>query len=230
MLDSPLKKVAILQSNYVPWSGYFQLLDSVDQFILYDDVQFTKNDWRNRNRVKTCDGVKWLTIPTGQGINRTVREVEIVLPWRAKHWRTLQANYARAPYFDEVASWLKPLYLASNETNLSRINRAFIEGVCGFLGINTVLTGSDEYELVGDKNTRLVNICLQAGASVYVSGPSAKSYLDQGMFSSRGISVEWFSYPPGQEYPQLWGGFLGELSVVDFLFNCGPKARYGRDA
>ena len=214
-----MKRIAILQSNYVPWLGYFQLIDSVDEFILYDDVQFTKNDWRNRNRVKTPQGVQWLSIPVGKSIDRRIRDVEVIAPWRENHWKTLELNYRRAPAFNETAEWLQPLYLESQLTNLSAINKSFIEAICAELGIRTHITSSSDYELIGDRNERLVNMCLQANATHYVSGPAAKAYLDSQKFSEHSISVEWFDYPEQRPYPQLWGGFVEGLSALDFLMN-----------
>lgn len=219
-----MKKIAILQSNYVPWLGYFQLIDSVDEFVLYDHVQYTKNDWRNRNRVKTATGVKWLSIPAGKKLDREVREVEVTAPWRENHWRTLELNYRGALAFEETAEWLRPLYLDSSETNLSRINKAFIDAVCDSIGIGTKITSSGDYELVGDRNERLVNLCLQSGATSYVSGPAAKVYLEPKRFSENSVSVEWFEYPAPVPYPQLWGDFAPNLSVLDLLFNLGVNS------
>ena len=214
-----MKKIAILQSNYVPWLGYFQLIDSVDEFILYDDVQFTKNDWRNRNRIKTPQGAQWLSIPVGKSIDRRIRDVEVSAPWRENHWKTLELNYRRAPAFNETAKWLQPLYLESPLKNLSDINRSFIEAICMELGITTRITSSSDYELIGDRNERLVHLCLQASATHYVSGPAAKAYLDPQKFSDHSISVEWFEYLEQKPYPQLWGEFVGGLSALDFLMN-----------
>ncbi|HST44289.1 MAG TPA: WbqC family protein, partial [Luteimonas sp.] len=129
-------RVAILQSNYIPWKGYFDLIGSVDEFILYDDAQYTKNDWRNRNRIRTPQGSAWLTVPVGQGIHRRIRDV--VLPdarWQARHWRTLEANYRRAPCFDEVAQALAGYWLARRHASLSELNRALLSAVCGLLSI-----------------------------------------------------------------------------------------------
>ncbi|CAM5188627.1 putative protein [Castellaniella defragrans] len=130
-----MKKVAILQSNYIPWKGYFDLIAHVDEFILYDDVQFTKNDWRNRNRIKTPQGVQWLSIPVGQNINRRIRDVAIDARWQPVHWKTLAQNYRRAPHFTEIAEILEPLYSESAYQSLSQVNRRFIEAICGYLSI-----------------------------------------------------------------------------------------------
>ena len=220
-----MKKVAILQSNYIPWKGYFDLIAHVDEFIFYDDVQFTKNDWRNRNKIKTPKGTEWISIPVGKDINRKIKEVEISdEKWRATHWKTLQLNYRRAKHFDEVAAVLEPLYTQDPSANLSEINRRFIERTCNFLGITTTFKNSWEYPLVEGKTERLVSLCQQAGATEYVSGPAAKDYLQVDSFDNVGIKVSWFDYSGYQEYPQLWGTFQHQVSIVDLLFNCGKDA------
>jgi hypothetical protein len=225
-----MKKVAIVQSNYIPWKGYFDLIAAVDEFILYDDVQFTKNDWRNRNRIKTPKGLEWLSIPVGQDISRRIRDVE--LPerrWQEKHWKTLEANYGRAAHFAEVAALLEPLYLERRHAHLSALNREFIETICGYLGIATRISYSWDYALVEGKTDRLVALSAQAGAGEYISGPSAKSYLDERAFAAQGVRLTWFDYAGYPEYPQLWGAFAHEVSILDLLFNCGKDApRYMR--
>jgi hypothetical protein len=220
-----LKKVAIVQSNYIPWKGYFDIIAAVDEFILYDDVQFTKNDWRNRNKIKTQNGVQWLSVPVGQDINRLIREVELKdARWQSKHWSTIRHNYKRAPHFDAVASKLEPLYLNQKYTHLSQLNRTLIEFVCEQLGIQTKIRNSWDYALVAGQTERLVNLCEQAGGVEYVSGPSARNYLDETAFVDRGIKVTWFDYAGYPEYPQLWGTFEHAVSILDLLFNCGDNA------
>lgn len=220
-----VKSVAILQSNYIPWKGYFDLIAAVDEFILYDDMQFTKNDWRNRNKIKTPAGVQWLSVPVGQGINRRIRDVELPDPrWQEKHWRSLAGNYGRAAHFSEVAQWLEPLYRARRFTHLSELNRAFIEAVCAYLGIGTRISSSWDYRLGEGKSERLADLCRQAGAQRYVSGPAARDYLDPGVFRSGGIELAWFDYAGYPEYPQLWGDFVHGVTVLDLLFNCGKDA------
>ncbi|WP_319797367.1 WbqC family protein [Nitrobacter sp.] len=221
-----MKKVAILQSNYIPWKGYFDLIAAVDEFIIYDDMQFTKNDWRNRNKLKTPTGSKWLTVPVGQNISRRIRDVEILSHgWQDKHWKSLIANYGRAPYFDFVTSWLMPLYLKERHSNLSAMNRQFLEVICKVLDINTRISNNWDYQLIEGKTERLVSICQQASAAEYISGPAARSYLDDILFASSGIKVTWFDYAGYPEYPQLWGPFEHGVSILDLLFNCGPDAR-----
>ncbi|OGQ58690.1 MAG: hypothetical protein A3J24_00715 [Deltaproteobacteria bacterium RIFCSPLOWO2_02_FULL_53_8] len=219
------KKVAIVQSNYIPWKGYFDMIAAVDEFILYDDVQFTKNDWRNRNQIKTPNGVEWLSIPVGQAIDRRIRDVVISNPiWREKHWRTLEGNYRRAPFFNEIASIVKPLYRDQNQTNLSATNREFIEVICNYLGICTKISNNWDYDLVEGKTERLVDLCKQSGADEYISGPAAMAYLDTRQFALHGIKLTWFNYENYPVYPQLWGEFTHGVSALDLLFNCGKNA------
>lgn len=227
-----MKKVAILQSNYIPWKGYFDLIACVDEFILFDDMQYTRRDWRNRNQIKTPQGVQWLTVPVlvkGK-YHQTIRDTQIDgVDWAAAHWRALEQNYRRAPHFSEIAEWLRPLYLEETFTHLSRMNRRFIEAVCRYLGIRTAITHSWDYTLVDGKTERLADLCVQAGATEYISGPAAKDYVDETVFSNLGMGLTWFDYAGYPEYPQLWGDFSHGVTVLDLLFNCGKDApRYMR--
>ncbi len=220
------KRVAIIQSNYLPWKGYFDLVNSVDECILYDDAQYTRGDWRNRNRIKTPEGVRWLTIPievTGRRSQR-IRDARVSDPrWARKHWQTLQRNYARAPWFEAYASPIAEVY-AGEFTHLSDVNRRFIDVLCGVLGIRTAITRSADYELGSGRSERLVSLCRQAGATEYLSGPSARVYLDEGLFAAEGISVRYIDYAGYPEYPQLHGAFEHAVSVLDLIFNTGPDA------
>ncbi|WP_332742580.1 WbqC family protein [Hydrogenophaga sp.] len=227
-----MKKVAILQSNYIPWKGYFDLIASVDEFILYDDMQYTRRDWRNRNQIKTPQGLQWLTVPVkvkGK-YHQKIRETEIDgTEWAHEHWKSLTQNYRRAPHFEAIADWLEPLYLGQQENHLSQLNRRLIEAICGYLGIRTILRNSWEYELVEGKTERLASLCAQAKGHEYVSGPSAKDYIDEKVFHDLGIRVMWFEYGGYAEYPQLWGPFAHNVTILDLLFNCGKDAqRYMR--
>jgi hypothetical protein len=220
-------RVAIVQSNYIPWKGYFDLIAAADDFVLYDDVQFTKNDWRNRNRIKTPQGVKWLSVPVGADIGRLIREVTLHDPrWQVQHWKTLEYNYRRAPWFDAVRAWLVPLYLDVRHGSLSQLNRTFIEAICRELGIKTRIRSSADFILEGDRSRRVAGICAQLSAGTYLSGPSARTYLDESVFERFGIEVEWFDYAGYPTYPQCWGTFAHDVTVLDLLFNCGPQARH----
>jgi hypothetical protein len=227
-----LKKVAILQSNYIPWKGYFDMIAAADEFILYDDMQYTRRDWRNRNQIMTPHGVQWLTVPVlvkGK-YHQKIRETEIDgTDWAAAHWKALVQNYRRALHFNEIASWLEPLYLKETFTHISQLNRRFIEAICTYLCIKTIITNSWDYTLINGKSERLAGLCLQAGGTEYISGPAAKEYVDEKVFAEMGIKLTWFDYTGYPEYPQLWGEFAHGVSIIDLLFNCGKDApRYLR--
>lgn len=223
-----MKKVAILQSNYIPWKGYFDLIAAVDEFIIYDDMQYTRRDWRNRNQIKTPQGLKWLTVPVevkGK-YHQSIRDTKIAEGnWAAEHLKALILNYSRAPYFEEVMSWLAPLYSNEVSSDISSLNLKFIVAICSYLGIHTKLSSSSDYELIDGKTERLVGLCLQAGASEYVSGPSAKEYIDPSIFSDKNIELTWFDYNGYAEYPQLWGEFQHGVTILDLLMNCGGSAK-----
>jgi hypothetical protein len=203
------------------------MIAAVDEFILYDDMQYTRRDWRNRNQIKTPQGVQWLTIPVhvkGK-YHQKIRETEIDgRDWAEAHWKALVQNYRRAPYFDEIAGWLEPLYLVRSCMLLSQLNREFIEAVCAYLGIRTVISNSWDYCQSDGKTERLADLCAQAGGTEYISGPAAKDYIDEKVFNERGIKLTWFDYSGYQEYTQLWGGFSHGVTVLDLLFNCGKTA------
>ena len=221
-----LKKVAILQSNYIPWKGFFDLIAFVDEFIIYDEMQFTKRDWRNRNRIKTPSGLQWLTIPviTKGNFHQKISETMVDgVHWTEKHWSSIEKNYSRSSSFKEISTWLKPLYLEKNYTLISEVNKVFIEAICSYLCIDTKILCSSNFSLIGEKSERLANICTQAGASEYVSGPAAKDYIDSKSFSQKNINLKWFDYSNYSEYHQLWGNFSHEVSILDLLFNCGKE-------
>lgn len=222
-----MKKVAILQSNYIPWKGYFDIIASVDEFILYDDMQYTRRDWRNRNLIKTPRGVQWISVPVrvkGK-FDQTIRETEIDgTDWAALHWKTIIQNYRKAPHFEEIAAIFEPLYLQNQYTHLSKLNRQLIEAICAYLGIFTKISNSWDYQLINGKTERLADICAQAGGTEYISGPSAKGYIDELHFTEKNIKLSWFEYTGYPEYPQLWGEFSHGVSILDLLFNCGKES------
>ena len=221
------KRVAIVQSSYIPWKGYFDLIRAVDEFILLDEVQFTKRDWRSRNRIKTKDGVAWLTIPVqSKGrFTQSIRETRVSDPaWGAKHWQTIQASYARAPFFRDYAPCLEALYRQPPSEFLSEINHAFILAIGRALGIETPITWSSDYAARGGRVERLVDLCRAAGATAYLSGPSARDYLDERAFADAGIAVEWADYSGYPEYAQVHPPFDHYVSALDLLFCTGPAA------
>jgi hypothetical protein len=222
------KKVAILQSNYIPWKGYFDMIAAVDEFILYDDMQFTRRDWRNRNKIKTPQGLQWLTVPVkakGKYL-QTIRETELDgNDWALIHWKTLCQNYRRASHFDRVSEQLEPIFLHREYTHLSQLNRALIEWACNQMEIATKISNSWDYLLTEGKTERLASLCLQVGGTEYISGPAAKAYIDESIFSKHGLKISWFDYSGYPEYPQLWGDFEHGVTILDLLFNCGKNAK-----
>lgn len=221
------KRVAIVQSSYIPWKGYFDLVNSVDEFILYDDRQYTRRDWRSRNRIKTAHGPIWLTVPVrvkGRYCQR-IDETEIAdAGWGRAHWRTITQSYAAAPFFELYRERFEHLYL-TEEVFLSRVNRALLTEICDVLGTRTKITWSTDYRGSGVKTERLVSICLQAGANLYLSGPVARAYLEEHRFAAAGITLEYMDYDGYPEYPQLYPPFEHRVSVLDLLFNTGPEAQ-----
>jgi hypothetical protein len=222
------KRVAIVQSNYIPWKGYFDLIGRVDEFVLYDDVQYTRRDWRNRNKIKTPAGVQWLSIPVqvkGKYLQKVKDTVVSGDEWRREHWETLTHCYGRAPFFRALADTFRGLYLGSTARFLSEINRAFLAAVCDLLGIRTRLKWSMDYRLSSDDpSERLLEVCAQAQAAEYLSGPAARAYLDEGLFRRAGIRLSYMDYTGYPEYPQLYPPFEHAVSVLDLLFMTGPDA------
>lgn len=223
------KTAAIIQSNYIPWLGYFDMIKAVDVFVFYDDMQYTRRDWRNRNKIKTAQGLSWLTVPVTvkgrfeQKINETkVRDSG----WAAKHLRALRLSYGRAEAFAEGIDWLVSLYERAQKYEfLSEINHFFIGEICQRLGITTPLIDSREFEIYGHKSEALLSVLDGiGGVQTYLSGPSAKAYLDGELFKERGYQVEWMSYDHYQPYPQLFGEFERGVTVFDLILNTGTDA------
>jgi WbqC-like protein family len=224
---SSSKRVAIVQSCYIPWKGYFDLINLVDEFILYDDRQYTRRDWRNRNRIKTPQGSTWLTIPVevkGRYEQR-IDETQIADPsWGYRHWKTLTHNYATTPCFDDFRKPIEELYRAAVDRRLSAVNRLFLQAVCELLGIETQFTWSTDYEANGAKTERLVSLCRAASATAYLSGPSAREYMDESLFEDAGIELEYMDYSGYPEYPQQHPPFDHAVTILDLLFNTGSEA------
>lgn len=221
-----MKKLAILQSNYIPWKGYFDLINMVDEFVLFDTAQYTKNDWRNRNKISTSQGLSWLTIPARQeSLEQRIKDTKITdKKWAVKHWRTISQNYSKAKYFKDYAPFFESFYLNCEETHLSQINYFFIKIINEILGIKTRITWSSDYELVDGQTEKLLGICQQAGADVYLSGPAAKDYFDEELAQSMGIKVEWMDYSGYPEYQQLHQPFEHGVTILDLIFNEGQNA------
>ena len=221
-----MKRVAICQSNYIPWKGYFDLIHDVDLFLFYDDVQYTKNDWRNRNRVKTPTGVRWLTIPVGTDLNRLVCDVALEnTQWQGKHWETLTQLYDKAPFFGRYRSFLEDVYVHREWATLSELNQFLIQFIAEeFLGIKTTFRRSSDFPSSGRSQDRVLSLLRSLEADVYVSGPAAKAYLDPERFQKEGIELVWKDYSGYPEYLQFHPPFEHAVTILDLLFHVGPDA------
>ena len=222
-----MKKIAILQSNYIPWKGYFDLINMVDEFIFYDEVQYTKNDWRNRNKIKTPQGIQWLTIPVRQeSLEQKIKDTKISdKKWNIKHWRTISQNYSKAKYFKDYKGIFEELYLTCDEEYLSEINYKFITTINQILGIKTKLRWSSEFELVDGQTEKLLGICKDCNADIYLSGPAAKDYFNEELAKQENIKVEWMDYSGYKEYEQLNPPFEHGVTILDLIFNEGDRAK-----
>ncbi len=225
---SSQKRIAVLQSSYIPWKGYFDIIHDVDAFIFYDDVQFTYQDWRSRNRVIANGKPVWLTVPTGSNIKRLINEVRLgEHGWQRKHWSTIRHAYTKAPYFREYAPLFEKAYLETNWTSLSEMNQFVTKMIAkDILGIETQFNDSAEYDASGSKLDRLIDLLVKAGATHYLSGPAARAYIDPERFNEAGIHLEYKDYTGYPEYRQQSENFEHAVSVLDLIFNAGPAASH----
>jgi hypothetical protein len=202
-------------------------MNMADVFVIYDEVEYSKNDWRNRNRIKTSQGIQWLTIPVnlkGKS-HQAIRDIRVSDgKWHVKHWKAIQTNYGKAGFFQENKEWLSDLYYGCTSSYLSEINFYFLEAIREKLGISTKLLWSSELNPSGNRNERLINICRKLGATEYISGPAARDYLDTGLFKKHTISVKWMDYSGYPQYTQLHGQFEHGVTVLDLILNEGPDA------
>ena len=229
-MSAKRKSIAILQSNYIPWKGYFDLIASVDEFLLFDEVQFTRRDWRNRNKIVLDGRLHWLTIPveTKGRFDAPICSVEVAdRDWAAAHWRMIRQAYRKAPFFDRYAELLEPLYLQAGQlARLSAINKLFLTTLANALGVATPLLKAEEVPRRAETPTdRLVEICVGRGASSYVSGPAAKAYIDKARFDGAGVALGYADYSGYPPYVQALEPFEHGVSIIDVLFRCGPAAR-----
>jgi hypothetical protein len=216
--------VAGHQPNYLPWLGFFDKMSKCDIFIIEDVVQFVSQEFQNRNRIKTPKGVNWLTVPVRKGRKRQViSEVQIAneKDWSKQHWLMLKSCYARSPYWKEYCDFFDETY-CRKWTRLIDLNLHLIRGVMNFLGINKELVMASSLGVSGKKNDLIVAQCKALGADTLLSGTGALNYLDLERFEKEGIKVifQEFKYPV---YPQLWGSFVPDLSVIDYIFCTGGK-------
>jgi hypothetical protein len=222
------KKIAVLQSNYIPWKGYFDLINMVDEFVILDSVQYTRRDWRNRNKIKTPRGPQWLSIPVevkGK-YDRPIKEIKISdSKWAKNHWASIQHNYSKAEHFSYYKSFFEELYLANNQIYLSEINYSFILAINLLLEIKTKISWSDEFEAKGKKTELILSICKACNATDYLSGPAAKDYLNENLAKEQNVNIHWMDYSGYPTYNQLFPPFEHGVSILDLIFNEGPNAK-----
>lgn len=220
-----MSRIAILQSNYIPWKGYFHIIQSVDHFVFLDTAQFTVRDWRNRNQIKTPEGKLWLTVPTNGSQNMKINEVKIdnSTSWAEDHFHTLERNYCRTPFFAEFKEFLQKVYLENSWEYLSDLNQYLIVEISRFLGIDTEFHLSTEFILLPGKNEKIISIVHQLAGTEYLSGPSAKSYIDHDLFAINDIKVSFMDYSQYTVYKQPWGDFVHDVSILDLLFYGGKE-------
>ena len=224
-----MKKIAISQSNYIPWRGYFNLINYVDEFIFLDDVQYTRRDWRNRNLIKVGNDVKWLTIPlknSGNYYNKINQMKVFNNNWGSEHLNLIKENYKKYKYFDEIYLILKKT-LEKNITFLSEINQNLIIDICNYLNIKTHIANSTSIISNSYKNPteKLLDLCIKRNSKIYVSGPSAKSYLNEILFNEKGIEIEYYDYGICQTNQITKDNSLSRLSIVDCLMNYGNNKK-----
>lgn len=223
-----MKSGIITQSNYIPWKGYFDSINQVDVFVVYDDMQYTKRDWRNRNYIKTPQGLKWLSIPVEvsgkfhQKINETLISDK---SWNRSHWESIRQNYKDAPCFKDNKDWLENLYMTCNFERLTDVNEFFLKEIGTYLGITTEYRRSEEFVLCEDRTQKMVDICLELGIKKYYTGPNAKHYIEENKFFNNGVELNYFDYSGYKEYPQLYEGFEHSVSIIDMILNLGKETK-----
>ena len=232
-INSGKRTIAIVQSNYLPWRGYFDLIRSVHELILFDSVQYTKRDWRNRNFIKTPRGPQWITVPVevkGKYL-QAIDETRIAdTTWADTHIKTIEVNYRRAAGFADVGPWLfESIRAAAAEPLLTNVNERLLRAIAERLRLRARLRRCtdliDRAEMARmDASTRLLALCRAAKAERYLSGPAARNYLDETIFAAAGIEVAWMDYSGYPAYPQLWGAFESRVSIIDLLLNVGDGA------
>jgi hypothetical protein len=224
-----MRKVAILQPNYIPWKGVFDLISRVDCFVFLDDVQYTSKDWRNRNKIKTPNGEIWLSVPVhtkgrrGQLISEA--QIETETSWQEKHFRSIRNSYSKAPFFKQFEYLLEDLYLGREWLSISDLSIHSTMWLAKALDIEVEWYKSSDLSKAGSKDgEKALKICNLLQGDYFINGPSSRDFMDESLFIEKGVTLEYieYDYP---EYPQLHGPFVHQVSVLDVLFNCGPSSR-----
>jgi hypothetical protein len=221
-----MKQIAILQSSYFPWLGYFDQLIKSDVFIIYDDVQFDKNGWRNRNKIRTSNGEMWLTVPIHNKLSSKIHIKDIQIDysknWTRKHLNSIYINYSKANYFNDYFPHLK-LIFEKNYENLVDLNMEILKYINNWLGVNRLIIKSSTLGIQGSQTERLINICKYFGLYRYLTGNSAINYLELEKFKSAGIEVIWQNYEH-PKYTQVYKDFIPYLSILDLIMNEGKNS------
>jgi hypothetical protein len=219
--------LSIHQPQYMPWIGYFHKIASSDIFVFLDDVQFKKNEWQHRNRIKSSKGWQWLSVPSHYRFPQLINEVKVFEgnKWKKDHLNSIKSCYGRARYFDNYIDIIEKFYNNSWET-MGDLCMDSVKMLVGILGIGTKIEISSKYDIPGVSSIRLKNICEYLSSSVYLSGIGGRDYLDESVFMDVGIDVIYqeFTCP---SYDQIWSDisdFIPNLSVLDLIFNCGEKS------
>lgn len=219
-------KVVIIQSNYLPWKGYFDLINDADIFCFYDEVQYTKNDWRNRNKIYSKNGLQWITIPINkEAVKGKISEARLPENWQKQHYNTLKITYGRAPFYSNLELIMKDIYLENKFDYLSEFNQYSIQKIAAYLNITTRFVNSKSYKLNGDRVERLISLLKAVGASEYISGPSAKNYLagKEFNFTRNRINITFKDYSGYPMYNQLRAPFENYVSIVDLIANLSQE-------
>lgn len=223
-----MKTVAMLQPNYIPWKGVFDLIDRVDVFVFYDDVQYTKKDWRNRNKIRTQNGDIWLTVPVKDRRGQLIYEVNIdnSRNWQKKHYKTIKYNYVKSKGFSEYEYLLDEIYLKSEWEKISDLDIYSTKLISEALHIQTEFILASELKIEGDKSgEKIIRICKKLGCDHFINGPSAKSFMDEQLFADNNIAINYIDYNY-VEYQQHYKPFNHHVSILDLIFNCGSESRY----
>jgi WbqC-like protein family len=225
-----MKRVGLTQSSYIPWKGYFDLINMVDEFIIFDSVQYVKKSWRNRNYLKGANGPLLLSIPVlvkgkfTQSVNSVVvRDHQ----WRKKHWKAIVLNYSKSRYFNDYKEVFESLYLEQSICNLSKINCRFIQTICELLGITTQIKYDTDYDYIHENANieKIIELLQCAQTEIFINGPTAQQYMTKEMFAVHNIDLQWMDYRGYPEYSQLHPPFEHSVSILDLLFNEGPNAK-----
>lgn len=215
-------KVVVLQSNYLPWRGYFSLIKSADIFCFYDEVQYTKNDWRNRNKIYSKNGLFWITIPIDKNaVKKKISEVEISdSNWRNLHYKSIIQCYNKAPFFFQLEFLLDYFYIDNKWRNLSILNQDAIKHISGYLKLDTEIVNSKNYELIDGRVNKLLHLLKQLQCTKYISGPSGANYLSESihLFEKENMELEYIEYP-NSEYKQMSTPFQNYVSIIDLIAN-----------